>query len=61
MAALCLWAGAAGAQGCSQCRDGVAQMPARTRAAYRRGIAVLVVAGVGVFGAGAMVARRFGR
>jgi hypothetical protein len=51
----------AGAQGCSQCREAVGQTPARTQAAYRRGIVVLMVAGLSVFGAGLVAIRRFGR
>ena len=49
----------ASAQGCSQCAQAVGQAPAQTRSAYRRAIVVLVVSGVGVFGAGLVVMRRF--
>jgi hypothetical protein len=50
---------AASGQGCSQCAEAVGQTPARTQMAYRRAIAVLVVAGATVFGAGLVVLRRF--
>lgn len=57
-----IWAGyalPASAQGCSQCAEAVGQAPARTISAYRHAIVILVVSGVGVFGAGLVVMRRF--
>ena len=49
----------ASAQGCSQCAQAVGQTPPATRAAYRRAIAVMVLAGTGVFTAGVLTLRRF--
>jgi hypothetical protein len=47
------------AQGCSQCRETVGQTPPAVQAAYRRGIAALMVAGVLVCGSCFLVVRRF--
>lgn len=47
------------AQGCAQCNDAVAQEPKRMQAAYRGGIVVLLLGGMGVFGAALVVMRRF--
>ncbi len=47
------------AQGCSQCREAVGQAPARTQAAYRRAIALMVVAGSGIFTAALFTLKRF--
>ncbi len=46
------------AQGCSQCSQAVGQTPARTQAAYRRAILLLVFAGGAVFTAGIVILRR---
>ena len=46
-------------QGCSQCREAVGQTPARTQQAYRRGIAVLMVAGIALFAGTIAGVRRF--
>jgi hypothetical protein len=46
-------------QGCAQCRDSLAQTPARTQQAYRRAITLMVVAGAGVFTASVLLLRRF--
>ena len=59
LAAALLSSAYAGAQGCSQCRETVGQGPAATQQAYRRGIAVLMVAGAVVFAGGFAVIRRF--
>ena len=47
------------AQGCSQCREAVGQTPARTQAAYRRAIALMVVAGSSIFTAALFTLKRF--
>ena len=47
------------AQGCAQCKESVSQTSGRTQQAYRRGIAVLILA-VAVLGGGTFFAvRRF--
>ena len=46
-------------QGCSQCRESVGQTPLKTQQAYRRGIAVMVVAGAAVFAGTLVGVRKF--
>ena len=46
-------------QGCDQCREAVGQTPIRTQTAYRRAIAVLVLAGASVFTAAVVTLRRY--
>jgi hypothetical protein len=46
-------------QGCSQCREAIGQTPARTQAAYRRAILVLVGAGATIFTGVVVALRRF--
>ncbi len=47
------------AQGCSQCAQTIGQTPPSTRAAYRKAIIVMVIAGTTVFAAGIIAIRRF--
>ncbi|MBS1815676.1 MAG: copper resistance protein CopC [Acidobacteria bacterium] len=56
---LLLAASHARAQGCSQCRDSVAQTPAAVRAAYRQAIGMMAGGAVALFTGVFLVARRF--
>ncbi|SNS76247.1 hypothetical protein SAMN05421770_102222 [Granulicella rosea] len=50
---------AAGAQGCSQCRDNLASTPHQTQAAYRHAILLLMSTGGGLFAASVLLIRRY--
>jgi hypothetical protein len=61
-ALLCLLPmGAAHAQGCSACKDNVADAPAKTQQGFRRAIPVLAIPAAGLFIAMLVVSRRAGR
>ena len=61
-ALLCLLPmGAAHAQGCSACKDSVADAPAKTQQGFRRAIPVLAIPAAGLFVAMLVVSRRAGR
>ena len=47
------------AQGCSQCADQMRATPAAVQTAYRRAIALMILAGGGVFTAAVLTLRRF--
>ena len=48
----------ASAQGCAQCKDNTAAMPASTQAGYRHAILLLAGAGCAIFLAGTSLLRR---
>jgi hypothetical protein len=53
--------GAAHAQGCSACKDSVADASAKTQQGFRRAIPVLAIPAAGLFVAMLVVSRRAGR
>ena len=57
-ALLLLGSQAAGAQGCSQCRDNVAQSNPEVRRGYREAILLMLAASVSLFGVSLVVLRK---